>query len=113
MVHEMKLKAVYFDKIKEGQKIYEGRLFDEKRRLISLGDLIEFKKEPELTEKLMARVVALLHFESFEKMAKNLPLAKLGFENETKDQVVEAYHQFYSEQDEKEYGVVVIQVEVK
>ena len=113
MVHEMKLQAVYFDKIKAGQKIYEGRLFDEKRRLISVGDWIEFKKEPELTEKFMAKVLALLHFESFEKMAKILPLEKLGFENKTKEQVVETYHQFYSEKEEYEYGVVAIQVEVK
>jgi ASC-1-like (ASCH) protein len=109
----MKLKSRYFDYMKNGTKRIEIRLNDEKRKLIKVGDTITFLKEPELTEKLMARVVALLHFESFEKMAKNLPLAKLGFENETKEQVVEAYHQFYSEQDEKEYGVVVIQVEVK
>ena len=37
MVHEMKLRAVYFDKIKAGQKIYEGRLFDEKRNALALG----------------------------------------------------------------------------
>ena len=42
-------KAV-FDMIKSGEKVYEGRLNDEKRQLIDIGDVIEFQKEPELKE---------------------------------------------------------------
>ena len=34
MQHEMKIKAIYFDKIKNGEKVYEVRLNDEKRRLM-------------------------------------------------------------------------------
>ena len=48
MIHEMKLKPQYFDMVISGTKIYEIRLNDEKRRLIEVGDKINFKKEPEL-----------------------------------------------------------------
>ena len=41
MLHEMKLQDQYFDMVKSGAKIYEGRLNDEKRKLINVGDVIK------------------------------------------------------------------------
>ena len=99
MVHEMKLRAIYFDKIKAGEKIYEIRLNDEKRKLIDVGDVIVFKKEPELNEVLKAVVKDLIYFNSFNEMSTTLPLEKVGFENKPLDEVVAIYHQFYSEED--------------
>ena len=43
MKHEMKVQPIYFNKIKTGEKIYEVRLNDEKRRSIDVGDFIIFK----------------------------------------------------------------------
>lgn len=43
MKHEMKIREVYFNKIKSGEKIYEIRLNDEKRRLIDVGDVLVLK----------------------------------------------------------------------
>lgn len=107
----MKLKSVYFDLIKAGQKVFEGRLNDEKRQLISAGDSIVFKREPALEDSFNAVVKDLLFFDSFEKMASTLPLEKLGFANKTVNEVMEIYHQFYSVEDENKYGVVAIEVE--
>ena len=42
--HEMNLQPKYFDFIKDGTKRIELRLYDEKRQLIRLGDIIEFTK---------------------------------------------------------------------
>ena len=112
MVHEMKLKAIYFDKIKAGEKIYEIRLNDEKRKLIDVGDVIVFKKEPEQTEILKTVVKDLIYFSSFNEMSTTLPLEKVGFENKPLEEVVSIYHQFYTEEDEKKYGVLAIKVEV-
>ena len=42
MKHEMGLQVKYFDFIKNGTKRIELRLFDEKRRGIKIGDIIEF-----------------------------------------------------------------------
>ena len=42
MKHEMGLQAKYFDFIKNGTKRIDLRLFDEKRRGIKIGDIIEF-----------------------------------------------------------------------
>lgn len=113
MEHEMKLRSEYFEKIKSGEKIFEIRLNDEKRQKISLGDDIVFKKEPELKEELKTKVKDLIVFESFEEMASLLPLRKVGFDGFSGKEVVEVYHQFYSENDEKKFGVLAIRVEVQ
>ena len=112
MKHEMKLRAIYFNKIKNGEKIYEIRLNDEKRKLIDVGDVITFKKEPELTEQMNTIVKDLIYFDSFEEMSSTLPLEKVGFENMKLEEVINIYHQFYSVEDEKKHGVVAIKVEV-
>ena len=112
MIHEMKLKAVYFNKIKNGSKVYEIRLNDEKRKIINVGDIIIFKKEPELTETLQTVVKDLVYFKSFKEMVDTLPLEKIGFENLSKDEVESIYHGFYSSENELKYGVVAIKVEL-
>lgn len=112
MIHEMKLKAVYFDKIKSGEKIYEIRLNDEKRQIIDVGDVIVFKKEPELQETLKTIVKDLVYFKSFNEMVDTLPLNKIGFNKESKSEVENIYYNFYSADDEHKYGVVAIKVEV-
>jgi len=43
MLYEMKLQPQPFVAVKNGSKIIESRLFDEKRQLINLGDQILFK----------------------------------------------------------------------
>lgn len=111
MVHQMNLKAIYFDKIKSGEKIYEIRLNDEKRQLINIGDTIVFKKE--LSEETIVTIVKdLSYFQSFNEMFKTLPVEKAGFEGMSIENVIEIYHQFYSTEDEKKYGIVAIKVEV-
>ena len=110
MTHEMKLKDVYFNKIKNGDKIYEIRLNDEKRQAIDVGDLIIFKNNSDLHQSLKTVVEDLIYFESFEEITKTLPKEKVGFENENASQIVEIYHQFYNAEDEKKYGVVAIKV---
>ena len=112
MKHEMKLKDIYFDKIKNEEKVYEIRLNDDKRKLIRVGDIIVFKREQELIECITTKVTDLIHFVSFEEMAKSLPLEKVGFENKGIKEVVEIYHQFYNEEDEKNNGVLAIKVQV-
>lgn len=112
MIYEMKLKDKYFNLIKNGKKIYEIRLNDEKRQQINVGDIIVFKKESNLVEKIDTIVNDLIHFKSFEEMAKTLPLEKVGFSSKTVEEVVEIYHEFYSEEDEKKYGIVAIKVNV-
>ena len=112
MTHNMKLKAIYFDKIKNGDKIYEIRLNDEKRQQIKLGDTLIFSREPELTETLETVVVGLDVYKSFNELVNTVPLNEIGFDKETKEEVIDIYHLFYNEENESKYGVLSIQVKV-
>ena len=66
MLHKMKLQEDPFERIKNGTKTVEFRLYDEKRQTIQIGDEIEFSKLPELQEKLIVKVIDLYREESFE-----------------------------------------------
>jgi len=113
MTHQMKLREIYFNMIKKGSKIYEVRLNDEKRQQVKVGDIIIFKKEPELKEEIQAIVEDLVYFKSFEELTNTLPLEKVGFVTETKQKVQDIYHSFYSPEEEQKYGVVAIKVKIK
>ena len=57
MVHDLKLYEENFDKLKAGNKLREYRLYDEKRQLIKIGDIIRFIKLPNKDEFLYANVI--------------------------------------------------------
>ena len=61
MTHEMKLQEVPFKMIKKGIKTIEMRLYDEKRKKISIGDSIHFTNVV-TGEVLQARVIKLHTF---------------------------------------------------
>ena len=109
MLHKMKLQEDPFERIKNGTKTVEFRLYDEKRRTIQIGDEIEFSKLPELQEKLLVKVIDLYKEESFEKLFKKV------FVGEDKEKIIEkakSMNRFYTPEQEKEYGVVGIEIEI-
>ena len=109
MLHKMKLQEDPFERIKNGTKTVEFRLYDEKRQNIQIGDEIEFSKLPELQEKLLVKEIDLYKEESFEKIYKKV------FVGEDKEKIIEkakSMNRFYTPEQEKEYGVVGIKIEI-
>ena len=78
MKHEMRLNAKPFKKIKDGEKTVELRLYDEKRRGISVGDIIVFTCR-DSGERLEQRVKALHVFADFKQLYAALDLRKCGY----------------------------------
>ena len=105
MLHKMKLKSSPFERIKNGTKTIEFRLYDEKRSKIKIGDQIEFSKLPELQEKMLVEVLDLYRDKSFEKLFSNL----LTNEEEVRRKTM-AMREYYSLEEEKKYGVVGIKI---
>ena len=68
MIHKMKLNESPFDRIKNGTKTVEFRLYDDKRKQIKVGDKIEFSKLPDLQEKLIVEVLELYQDKTFENL---------------------------------------------
>ena len=68
MIHKMKLNESPFERIKNGTKTVEIRLYDEKRQQVKIGDKIEFSKLPDLQEKLLVDVIELYREDTFKKL---------------------------------------------
>lgn len=105
MLHKMKLKESPFERIKNETKTVEFRLYDEKRSKIKIGDQIEFSKLPDLKEKILVDVLDLYREDSFEKLFR-----KLITDEEEIQRKVASMRQFYSTEEEKEYGVLGIKI---
>ena len=111
MTHNMKLNDVPFETIKNGMKIIELRLYDEKRRKIKIGDTICFKGK---AGTIKAFVKALHIFRNFDEMYAALPLDKCGYSaSELATASPDDMLQYYSKEQIEKYGVIGIEIEVK
>ena len=110
--HTLNLAPVYFDLINSGEKVLEGRLNDEKRKNFNIGDKITFYKEPEKKETLNAIILNKFIFDNFEIMAKELNKKDLGFQKQSKKEMINTYRTIYSKEDEQKFGVVVFKIKV-
>ena len=101
----MELQNAYYNFILKGTKRIELRLFDEKRQKIKVGDKIEFSKLPDLKEKLLVKVIQLYREDTFENLFR-----KLYDDEEEIKRKTNSMLQFYSPEEEKEYGVIGIKI---
>lgn len=107
MIHQMKLNESPFEKIKNGTKTIEFRLYDEKRKQIKIGDKIEFSKMPDLQEKLLVDVIELYNEDTFEKLFR-----KLYNDEEEIIRKIKEMHEIYTPEKEKQYGVLGIKIKI-
>ena len=105
---QMNLYPEPFDLIKAGSKTVEMRLFDEKRRKLSVGGLIVFANTKS-KEELIAEIVELKQFDSFESLYADYKKTDLGYKDDelAKSEDMLAY---YSTEEIKKYGVVAIEL---
>jgi ASC-1-like (ASCH) protein len=110
--HTMKLHPAPFAMIASGRKTVELRLNDEKRRCISVGDVIEFTRT-DREEKLSCRVVGLHPFPTFGELYSHFPLTAIGYAEEdvahASPSDMDAY---YTKEQQEKYGVLGIELEV-
>ena len=107
MKFHMKLLKEPFDNIKNGTKTIEFRLYDEKRKQIKVGDIIEFSLLPDLNEKIETKVIELYRANTFEELFRKF----YTDENETENKL-ESIHSIYTLEKEKKYGVLGIKLEL-
>lgn len=108
MIHKMKLNESPFDRIKNGTKTVEFRLYDDKRKQIKVGDKIEFSKLPDLQEKLIVEVLELYQDKTFENLFKQL----YKEDEEEIKRKTQSMYDIYSREKEKQYGVLGIRIKI-
>ena len=109
----MKLNPAPMKMFQLGHKTIELRLYDEKRKKISVGDTIKFINTDDVTDTLSVIVEDLFVFDSFDELYKSLPLLECGYTCDNIDTASpDDMELYYSKEKQKKYGVVGIKVSV-
>ena len=80
-LHSMQLDTIYFDYILNGDKEYETREFDEKRKKIKLLDIVEFSDSTLLPARnswtFKAKIIELSWFSNFRDAISGVGIRKV------------------------------------
>lgn len=111
MTHEMNLANEPFESIYNGIKTAEYRLYDEKRKNISVGDDIVFTNR-DTGDTIKVTVTYIKVFESFFELFSSLGCEGEPYRHWTAEQLAESMREFYSEEEEGKYGTVAIGIRI-
>lgn len=111
---ELSLNDPWYDLVKCGKKIYEGRRFTEKVASIKIGDMIKLRHHTNpACPKYNVIVEDILKFQTFEDALANLPIEKvLPLDGITIEKGIEIYSKYVSLPTQMKDGVVMIKIAV-
>ena len=109
MNYTFNIRKKYFDLIKNKEKMIELRLFDEKRKLIKINDIITFIGS-ETKEELKAKVINLYKAKNFEKLSQIIDIEKTGFKS--LEELIINISEFYTVEKINSFGVLGIEIEL-
>lgn len=106
----MKLHDEPFNKIKSGKKRIEMRLYDDKRRLIKVGDTIRFVNR-DTEEYVDVAVINTYIFKNFEELYSNFDKGLLGYSS---NEIANSndMNKYYSFEEQSKYGVIAIEIKL-
>ncbi|MDM5189210.1 ASCH domain-containing protein [Bacillus sp. DX4.1] len=111
MIHTMGLYNEPFQSIQSGKKIFEVRLYDEKRRKIQSDDEIEFTNLV-TKETLCVKVTELKCYPTFQKMYEDIDKELLDCTNSEMEEMLESTYEIYTKEQEQQWGTIAIGIEV-
>ena len=110
IVHSLQLATEPFNAIVFGKKTIESRLYDEKRRIIQLGDSIKFTNREDTDQTVLVKVIGLLRYETFYDLFSHNTPSKFG--GESVQWLENQINEFYSIEEQKQNGVIGIEFEL-
>ncbi len=97
-----------FEIVKNGIKDVEVRVNDEKRRKLNVGDSLVFLKRPLEDEMIRVKVKSLEYYDNFKELVNHYDMKRIYLEGYTKEMYLNEMERFYTEDEQKKYGVVAI-----
>lgn len=112
MEHIMKLNESSFEDVKSGKKVREYRLYDEKRKLVRVGDTIRFLKLPNLDENFVVDVKNIETFDNWYDCYSKYFEEDFKNRYENVEAVVQDTYDggYYTEEESKENGCVIFTI---
>ena len=96
--------------MKYDTKKIELRINDEKRQKLKIGDIIDFKLEPERNKVIKTRIVNLTKYTNFTEAVDSIPVLYLT--SESKESYLKDLSQYYNDEEQTKYGVLAIEIEI-
>lgn len=90
-----------FDLVNNGTKTIEGRVNDEKRRKLSIGDRLIFVNREDDNNIIESIVEDLIYFDNFEEMVEKFDIKCLYKESYTKNDYLDLIKRFYKDEEIK------------
>ena len=108
-MYKLNVREKYYNMLKSGVKKIELRLFDDKRKNIKIGDMIEFANVSDTKDTFAAQVIDLHRADDFAALCRIIDCRDAGFETDI--ELVAALQEFYPPEQQKKYGVVGIEID--
>ena len=106
--HIMRLSEPFFTQVLQLKKTVEMRIYDEKRRNVSCGDIITFFCADDDDKSVDVKVCGVEVFEDFYALASSYPARELGFEGKSAEHIAEFMNELYGER-AKNSSVIAIE----
>lgn len=106
----MSLNDPWYQHVRDGLKIYEGRLWTSKTSSLKPGDELFFKHVSQPT--LKVKVVEIVRYKTFEEALSCLKLSEVLPGLLTLEEGIEVYAKFFPLSAQQENGVCMIKIEV-
>lgn len=100
----------YYTYVKNGIKTIEGRLRKGLYAELASGDSIKVQTNDK-TDSFIVKVVDIRSYPTFKELLAHEPLQKVLPNVATKDKAFDIYEQFYPLDQQREFGVIAIEVQ--
>jgi ASC-1-like (ASCH) protein len=112
-IHYFTLNTPWYEYVKSGEKIYEGRKCSRKTKEIENGDIIEFKHHcNEKLPSIKVKILSINNYRTFRQALETLPINKiLPTPNITVDEGVNIYYRYASHKSQVKDGVCMVEIE--
>ena len=105
--HTFRVKNTYYNLIKSGKKKYEGRLNKGLFTTVKLHDIINWENGD---ESVATKVLNIYKFDTFSNAIVNVGLMNILPNMKNLEDGVNVYKEFYTDEDEKKYEVLIFEL---
>ncbi len=106
------LSEPWFTLISMGLKTFEGRKNKGRFKEMQIGDIIKWYNDDFEHREILTKIVDKYEYDTFEKYLIDLTLEKCLPGVKSLDTGLSVYYKYFTKEDEQEYGVVAIKVEL-
>ena len=104
---EINVNKTWFDFIKKGKKVIEGRLNKGKFQKLKKNEIIYFANG---VDKIKVKIMDIIRYNTFEEYLLQEGLKRTLPGIQTLKDGVNVYYSFYTKEQEKEFGILAVRI---